>query len=204
MKTLMHIAASPRIQRSHSRKLAEYFIGKFLKENPDYTLDQYDIAKGELAQFTEPGATAKFKSLRNVPMTLDETAQWIAAQDEFKRFAAADKYVFSVPMWNFGLPYHFKQYIDLITQPGWLFGADEKGYFGLCKGKSALFCCATGSFYPEKELWRDHLHPYLKYWSDLVDLNYFEVTLEGCNAEGDHEKLQAEAHARLDAIAGRF
>ena len=105
----MHIAASPRIQRSHSRKLAEYFIGKFLKENPDYTLDQYDIAKGELAQFTEPGATAKFKSLRNVPMTLDETAQWIAAQDEFKRFAAADKYVFSVPMWNFGLPYHFKQ-----------------------------------------------------------------------------------------------
>ena len=88
----MHIAASPRIQRSHSRKLAEYFIGKFLKENPDYTLDQYDIAKGELAQFTEPGATAKFKSLRNVPMTLDETAQWIAAQDEFKRFAAADKY----------------------------------------------------------------------------------------------------------------
>ena len=60
MKTLMHIAASPRIQRSHSRKLAEYFIGKFLKENPDYTLDQYDIAKGELTQFTEPGATAKF------------------------------------------------------------------------------------------------------------------------------------------------
>lgn len=46
--------------------------------------------------------------------------------------------------------------------------------------------------------------PLLKYWSDLVDLNYFEVTLEGNNAEGDHEKLQAEAHARLDAIAGRF
>lgn len=39
----------------------------------------------------------------------------------FDRFAAADAYLFSVPMWNAGVPYALKQWIDIISQPGWLF-----------------------------------------------------------------------------------
>ncbi len=41
----------------------------------------------------------------------------------------ADHYVFAVPIWNGGLPYRLKQYIDIITQLGISFNFDpEKGY----------------------------------------------------------------------------
>jgi len=33
----------------------------------------------------------------------------------FDRFAAADAYLFSVPMWNAGVPYAVKQWIDIIS-----------------------------------------------------------------------------------------
>jgi FMN-dependent NADH-azoreductase len=31
--------------------------------------------------------------------------------------ATADAYLFSVPMWNAGVPYVLKQWIDIITEP---------------------------------------------------------------------------------------
>lgn len=40
------------------------------------------------------------------------------------RFTSADDYLFTVPMWNGGIPYRLKLYIDIITQPGLLFGFD--------------------------------------------------------------------------------
>ncbi|UQX13255.1 NAD(P)H-dependent oxidoreductase [Candidatus Mycobacterium methanotrophicum] len=34
-------------------------------------------------------------------------------------------------MWNSGIPYVLKQWIDNVTQPGWAFGFDpERGYTG--------------------------------------------------------------------------
>ena len=37
------------------------------------------------------------------------------------RFALADRVLISTPMWNFGIPYKLKQWIDVITQPGLTF-----------------------------------------------------------------------------------
>lgn len=34
-----------------------------------------------------------------------------------ERFKGADKYLFSLPMWNFGVPCKLKKYIDVIVQP---------------------------------------------------------------------------------------
>ena len=47
-------------------------------------------------------------------------SEWNKIVELFGRFNSADKYVFSVPMWNFGIPYILKHYIDLITQPALL------------------------------------------------------------------------------------
>ena len=45
-------------------------------------------------------------------------------RDTFRRFDAADRYLFSVPMWNAGVPYILKQFIDVVSQPGLVFGFD--------------------------------------------------------------------------------
>jgi len=63
---------------------------------------------------------------------------WDRIVEVTERFKAADYYVLGVPMWNGGIPYRLKLYIDIITQPGLLFGFDPaKGYFGLLKDKKA-------------------------------------------------------------------
>ena len=41
-------------------------------------------------------------------------------------------------MWNFGVPYKLKHYLDVLTMPGTLFGFDPAtGYIGLLKDKRA-------------------------------------------------------------------
>ena len=42
-------------------------------------------------------------------------------------------------MWNHGVPYVLKQLIDVISQPGMVFGFDpERGYSGLLTGRTAV------------------------------------------------------------------
>jgi FMN-dependent NADH-azoreductase len=50
-------------------------------------------------------------------------------------------------MWNSGIPYVLKQFIDLITQPGWLFGfTPEDCYTGLFEGKKAAAIYTSGVY----------------------------------------------------------
>ncbi len=58
--------------------------------------------------------------------TGDQAVAWAAAQATFDRFAAADHYLFSVPMWNHGVPYILKQFIDVVSQPGLIFAFDPE------------------------------------------------------------------------------
>ena len=56
-----------------------------------------------------------------------------------EHFKSADKYVFSLPMWNFGIPYKLKHFIDVLVQPGLTFSfSPETGYKGLVTGKPAV------------------------------------------------------------------
>jgi FMN-dependent NADH-azoreductase len=49
-----------------------------------------------------------------------------------------------VPMWNFGLPYRLKQYIDLITHPQITFRNDAAGNVeGLAAGRRAILVAAS-------------------------------------------------------------
>jgi len=65
------------------------------------------------------------------------------------QFTAADAYLFSVPMWNAGVPYVLKQWIDIITQPGMLFGFHPAtGYTGLVRGKKAAAIYTSGVYAP--------------------------------------------------------
>ena len=52
-------------------------------------------------------------------------------------------------MWNFGIPYRLKQYIDILVQPGYTFSySPETGYKGLLTGKPLLAVYARGGEYP--------------------------------------------------------
>ncbi len=98
----------------------------------------------------EPAARAKYTILHGKEHSTGELAIWKAVEDIITGFTAADKYVMAVPMWNFGIPYRLKQYIDLIVQPGYTFSfTPEEGYKGLVTGKPVLVAYARGGEYAE-------------------------------------------------------
>ena len=85
----------------------------------------------------------------------------------FDTFNDADHYLFSVPMWNFNIPYKLKHYIDIVTQPGmsWSYSPDD-GYKGLMTEKTATVIYATGDGYSEGTGFEsfDLQKPYVNLW----------------------------------------
>jgi FMN-dependent NADH-azoreductase len=100
------------------------------------------------------------------PVGTQETA-WHRARLAFERFAAADLYLFSLPMWNAGIPYIAKQFIDVVSQPGMVFGFDpERGYTGLLDGRRAVVVY-TSAVYGEgrpPSFGSDFQQPYFEDW----------------------------------------
>ncbi|HUU30364.1 MAG TPA: NAD(P)H-dependent oxidoreductase [archaeon] len=147
---ILHINASPRAERSYSLKAARAFIGSYLKAHPGDTLENIDLYTEELPVFDGPVVAARYRIMHGEKHTAEDARLWKAVEKTAGDFKRADKYVISSPMWNFGLPYRLKQYIDLIVQPGYTFSfSPEKGYQGLVTGHPVALFLARGGAYPE-------------------------------------------------------
>ncbi len=148
MSKLLYIEASPRKARSKSILVANAFLEAYRAAHPSdqvVTLDLWDKALPEFDGFT---IDAKYQVMNGKSFTQEQQTAWnavVALCDEFKD---ADKYVMSLPMWNFGIPYKLKHYIDLIAQPGQTFSfSPETGYSGLVTGKPIVTIYARGGSY---------------------------------------------------------
>src|SRR4051795_9317400 len=147
MTTLLHISASPRGQRSESLAIAATFLDELRATHPEVAVEHWDLWDGTLPPFGPSAAAAKMAVFAGADPEGDEAAAWRAAHETFKRFNSADYYLFTVPMWNASVPYILKQLIDVISQPGMLFGLDPvAGYTRLLpkKGSAVIY---TGAVY---------------------------------------------------------
>jgi FMN-dependent NADH-azoreductase len=117
------------------------------------------------------------------------------------RFHRADLILFSVPMWNFGIPYRLKHLIDSVTQRGVLFTFDERGLQGLLSGRKAVVMAsrgvALGPDYPT-EHW-DHQVAYLKTWARMVGIYDFHMILNEMTLGGP--EIQRENFAQAARAA---
>ena len=83
-------------------------------------VDKLDLWEADLPVFDGDKAAAKLNViLGNDQNSIQQTA-WDQIVGIASRFISADRYLFAVPMWNSGVPYRLKQYIDIIHQPGLL------------------------------------------------------------------------------------
>ena len=139
MTKILHIVASPRGDASQSTQLAEAFLKTAIQENPTTTVDTLELWAEDLPEFDGDKAAAKMTFFGVGEMGSAQQTAWDHIVEITARFTDADAYVISAPMWNGGIPYKLKQYIDIITQPGLLFGFDpEAGYSGLLENKQAV------------------------------------------------------------------
>ncbi len=167
MTRLLHVSSSPRGDASESLALAARFLDAYRDTHPDHDVDHLDLWDGSLPEFGPAAAAAKMAVFAGEVPTGAQAAAWQAARDLFDRFAAADHYLFSVPMWNAGVPYVLKQFIDVVSQPGMIFDFDPvEGYTGLLTGKKAAVIHTGAVWGPGRgaAFGEDFQQPFLDGW----------------------------------------
>ena len=208
MSRLLHISSSPRGESSESLRIAQTFLDTYRDCNPDDEIDTWDLWDGTLPEFGPAAAGAKMTVIGgNAPVGAEADA-WRDVQAVVARFTSADRLLFSMPMWNSGIPYILKQFIDVVSQPGAIFGVDpQTGYQHLLagQGKKAAVIYASGVWGPAlgPEFGNDFQSTYFADWllwtgiSDIVEIR-FHPTLTGDVADA---RLCAAADARAVAKA---
>jgi FMN-dependent NADH-azoreductase len=155
-----------------------------------------------LPPFDGETIAAKFAVLRKKEFTAEQRARWDDVQKVSRRFNAADKYVFSVPMWNFGVPYPLKHYIDVVTLAGenWSWSRAE-GYKSLLAGKKALLVYASANDYGPNDP-SDFQKPYLRKWLNFIGVTDIqEITVAPTLAEAD---ALCRTRCKADAAAAQL
>ena len=206
MPRLLHIAASPRGERSESAALAATFLDRYRELDPLAEVDTFDLWDGTLPEFGPAAAAAKMTVFAGGTPQGAEGEAWERAVATFRRFDSYDRYLFSVPMWNAGIPYILKQFIDVVSQPGMVFGFDPvEGYTGLLRGKKAVLVLTSGVYGPGRppSFGSDFQAPYLRdwlQWAGVTDVAEVHFRPNLATADADAARALAHRDAR-DAAA---
>lgn len=157
--TLFRLDASIRTDGSVSRQIADTVEKAWRSDHADGRVVYRDLA----AQPLLPGAcklaiTAGF--VQPGERTAEQAAAVTYAAEMADELLAADAYLFAVPLYNLGVPYYFKEWIDLLI-------ADQR--FGPGKrpltGRPGVVVVTRGGGYgpgTPMEGW-DHATPWLRH-----------------------------------------
>ena len=208
MTTLLYIEVSPRKERSYSIKVGNAFLKAYQAANPDHRVDWLDLWKESLPPFDGDMINAKYAVLHGQDPTDGERAAWGEIETIFKRFNDADKYVFSVPMWNFGIPYILKHYIDVINQPGLTFSfSPDAGYAGLVSGPVAILYSSGGAYHDGSGAEAmDHQKPYFEAWLAFIGITDIKrvIVAPTLGAPDDVEPIANSAIEEAARVAAQF
>jgi FMN-dependent NADH-azoreductase len=144
MRRLLHIDASPRGARSRSGVIGHHLLQALQAQAPELEVSRLGLFEADLPAFDKAAIEGRYGLLMGVPVPPAQREAWAQLQAIADHFLSFDTWLFTVPMWNFGLPYRLKQYIDLITHPQITFRNDAAGNVeGLAAGHRAIVVAAS-------------------------------------------------------------
>jgi FMN-dependent NADH-azoreductase len=203
MSKLLFVEASPHGRRQpKSVQIAEAYLAALRRTSPALEVDTLRLWDTELPSFDGDKVAAKMNVIGGQQQNAAEKTAWDEIVGIANRFISADRYLFAVPMWNGGVPYRLKHYIDLIHQPGLLWNLDAKtGYHGLLRNKHATLVLTSGAYapqFPSPAFGVDHHSTYLRDWLNQagvteIDEVRFQPTLLTQDPVGDLERAKEKA-----------
>lgn len=214
MAHLLHVDSSALSSGSVSKEIAETFRKSWAAEHPDGTVTYRDLGSDPVPALTE---TAIFGAFLPAEQRSPEQAAAFALRDRLAgEFEQADAYLFTVPMYNWGIPGSFKSYLDqiLIPRRTLIEEAPPQG------GRPATVILSYGGGYDPgapKEGW-DFVQPYLEtVLGKAMGLDLTFVTAQLTLAERNpamaelipqSKELRAQAHEQAEVsartLAARF
>ncbi len=176
MPRLLHIECSPRKQRSASLEVARSFIAAYQRHRPDTEVMTLDLWALALPEFDQPAMDAKYAGLSGYRRSVAEDAAWGLLESLAQPLHDADLLLFSVPLWNYGIPYKLKHFIDLVSQKDILFSfTAERGLEGLLLEKTAVVAYARGLDFSAQSATPaarfDFQQPYMEAWLRFVGVS---------------------------------
>ncbi|WP_027213425.1 FMN-dependent NADH-azoreductase [Burkholderia sp. WSM2232] len=212
MPTLLHVESSPRKTRSASLEVAHVYLDTYWEVHPDPRIDVLDLWSTELPEFDGDTLEAKYADLSGAALTEGQQQAWSRIRQLAQRLHDADTLLFSVPLWNFSIPYKLKHFIDVVSQRNVLFSFDERGLTGLLRGKNAVVIYARGLDYSIDSITPahsfDYQRPFMEAWLRSVGVTdvesiIVEKTLLGAEVDRAARQAaceQAVALARSSAV----
>lgn len=194
---LLHIVATPREDHSSTLLVSQAFLESMNARYPDLKVEEFNLFQRELPAVAGENIEAKYTLMMGQSLDKLHQESWKQIEDQIGHFLSADIYLISTPMWNFGLPYSLKFYIDAICQPGYLFRYDELGRaIGLVQGKKMVCITSRGADYSENSPYHpyDFVEPYLRTIFGFVGI----TDMSFINAQ----PMDISPHLREIAIAG--
>jgi FMN-dependent NADH-azoreductase len=145
---LLHVIATPRASMSATLRVSRPFLEQLGAARPDLRTETLDLFTDDMPVLAGQNIDSKYDLMRGGPIDASRAAPWRSIETLIDQFLRADVCLISAPMWNFGIPYALKYYLDAIVQPGYLFAYDETGVpAGRCAGKKLVCVTSRGSDY---------------------------------------------------------
>jgi FMN-dependent NADH-azoreductase len=205
MSRLLFVHASPRGPESESLAVAETLLRA---AGPAHEVDRRDLFAPPPALFTGPAVAAKMQVISGQDVAPANGAAWADALALADRVAAADTLLFTVPMWNSGIPWLLKMFIDTVTQPGVAFSFDpDTGYSGLLGGRRAIAIYTSAVYAPgvPPAFGRDFHSTYFEDWLRFIGIeDITALRLQTTWPGPDFDVRRAAAHDQAAALGARL
>lgn len=194
---ILQINASARSEGANSTRLANTVVARLQADHPAGELKVRDLATSPHLILDDSALAALFTPAANRNAQQDAR---VALDDALiAEVQAADVIVLGVPMYNFGVPVQFKNWIDAIARNGVTFRYTANGPEGLLTGKKVYVALARGGRYRDSA--SDSQVPYLKTvlaFLGITDVHF--IYAEGLNM-GPESAAQGFAQAEADLAA---
>ena len=202
--SLLHLDASPRGERSASRRLGQKFLAAWRAAHPGAPVVTHDLGRQPPPFVTEAWVEGAYTP---ADQQSDAARAAIAVSNAYvDELLAADEIVITTPTYNLYIPAALKAWIDQIVRHGRTFSKTATGLVGLVTGKRVVVIVASGS---DLRLHQpggayNFVEPYLRQVLGFIGITSVEfVYAYSLNSGNDALTQQslAEATATLDQFA---
>lgn len=178
-RRLLHIVATPRGLASNTGRMSSVLLEELHDKYDDLDVNTLDLFSADLPAVAGANIKSKYALMTGQPLGEEARRSWGEIERTIERFLDADVYLLTVPMWNFGIPYALKYYIDAIVQPGYLFRYNELGQSEpLVHGKKMVCVTTRGGDYSGLMASLDYVENYLRTifgFVGITDITFFNV-----------------------------
>lgn len=196
MPNILHITASIRGDESVSNRLGTKLVEGFAAQHKA-SVTRRDLANNDLPFIDADRFAANLAP--HADRTPAQTELAAIADTLIEELQAADTIVFSVPIYNFGVPATVKAWADLVARAGTTFKYTENGPEGLLTGKKVYITAASGGTPVGSDM--DFMTPWLKFFLGFVGITDVDlIAADGIMGAGGEEKI-ADAHAAVERLA---